>query len=342
MGLLNKKAQKTGTIILTVIGIIVAAQLLLGIDILGQVGLGGLLAGPTPDVAPGIPGIITGQCLTTDKVTVTFDAEDALAPAITVQTTADQDDGILYTLNGGSLQPSSSETTSVDDGGTITFSPTDTIVTYFAWDSDTGGGHYTTKTTQVVQCTGSETFTGKVFLAPTSLNFKVFNENGDVVTEGTAASSVNITLTASDDQTFDLEWRATPDTGLPHGGVFVCDFNKTSYASIDFTFEGVSKSAEVPTIYADDRPSYGSEAWVFPAITDNNVKKFGSVRLRTTSSYVSGQGGTAGQKSTIACALFDNDYFVNDDGDVLIGPEDEDDNSDIGSSTVFRTNITVA
>lgn len=314
----------TGGMVLLIVGIAVGLHVT-GIFPLDDIlsGFGGTADGDDDG------GIVTGQCLTTDKTTVTFDEVDILDNGVTVQTTADTDDGIVYSLNGGALQPSTTTSTSVDDGGTVTLVPKDIIKAYFAYDdTGTAGSHYAEVVDHTVGCVGAETVEARVYKNYTAgtLTWKIENDDNGLINAGNTG---NDTFSADNEFNINIDVQGpNAKAALPYGGVLVCGYNSTQYTKFDMQSAGSNlASSEIPDSYTVRGTGFKDKAWEFPSVIGTEKLNF-NWNIETGANW----NDIDADSSNIICDLFDYDYvYDNDENMIVLAVEDPDDDSDLGS-----------
>ncbi len=349
---LNKKGQRGGNTIFIVLLIAVAA---IGLGLVDIGNLGGFFGGTAGGDGTPAP-VTTGQCLTTDKNTITFDEVDKFNPGETVDKGGR--DEIFHILgNGiGALRPGTAETDGDDDGGTRTFAPTlaDDQVTrlagaqpidiYFGLDptgtagTNANGTYYTTLVTDVdITCKGADTITAEV-VNQTDLTFRLFSEDDQLILTETRTNTEDVD--DGDTDCLDGIIKSADDLGMPYGGCMIVDFakNATTLSDVTMRFNGVeAESCPVPD--AHDETYY--DGWISSQIADADRTTKGfkmpatedALRLDWTVCLEDNSGGTfgGGDGTPVNFTVWDFDYVYSDkDKGVILASEDPDNDVDVG------------
>ena len=342
---MNKKGQEKNFL---TTGILI----LLGIVLIGQIDFFDNLLGVTDgdgDEAPiGLaPDGICPIGAVIEDVTVTFDVSNkhAIGQAVTGVVGADLDE-IFYRVNGGNIQPGVVSGDGVADRATVTFSPGDELTIYWAWDptGDTHGQAYTVITEEIVPCKGTKTFEAEVLNQSTNPTWNLRNINGATVTGASAGDSLNVD-DGDSDTCASGSIKAEKDNGISQS-CMVVDFAKNNTALDDVTilFDGVAaESCPVPdahnaaygnTIGAPDVNTRQSKGFLMPSIEDSAELDF-AVCLKDNN------GATLAVEGVyVNMTIWDYDWVWSDlDNDIIFGPEDPDDDSDVGTdNSVHVTN----
>jgi len=287
MNFLNKKAAMSGTtILLIIVGVVVAAQYLGYLDL-------GKVSGTSEDTTKE-----TSYCGVEDT-TVTFAGLDAYNNSAIGGTHS-------YQINNvGSWQ-------SVTDAATVTLSPGDSLKIYW------GGAEHPDVSTATVPCSGTYVTDSKLWnragaVVDSGETIKVFNENNLVVP---GDSTVNITLAANDVNDYVYQvWGTAKQAFAPHGALVIFEATGSAYDSIGLSN---GNKVDVPTWYRVSSTANSVWAYEIPAIIES-TKVIGEIKIDVSTST------PVGDTNDINASIFSKDYyFDNIANEYKLGYEDED------------------
>lgn len=309
--------------------------ILVGIQFLAPGTLSGIFGTTTTTTTPTTPGTTPSGYCSTEDVTVTLDAVEEY-------TNGAMSGSNFYYVNGGQ----NGAQQSVTDAGTFTASPGDTIDVYFQLESPM---HYTKSKAYTIPCKGTfiarenvyrhESNGGAAGAVTPPLTVRIFTQdNGDLNT-----ILNNESLAAGDLVTLKMEIQGNYERGMPYGATVACDGNGSLYDKIEMNGGGITTAAAVPTLFNGRNLPQGKK-WAFklpPIISNQEIS--GSLVIDVCDAATCNP--FAHQLSSIYCELYDWDYFTTDTGAVAgPGPEDTDDWSDVGNTTVifYANNVSVS
>ena len=244
----------------------------------------------------------------------------------------------------------------VNEGSTFTAQGKDTLNVYYALDP-AQTTYYAAHATGKVPCEGQPTaYTTSNILGKGSLAGALQDPVSELFTSSTAPTAPTVynkkTLVAlsttalaigvggTETARAYLDWTNEEGYGVVDGNTLACRFTDSEIdqtetnAILDGQTLGAAKYVPSMTKFPLSAANQSAKYWAFPAIDGKKTP------TSTLDIIINGddtnQPTAAGNFS---CEIIDTDLFVTDDGKVVIGVEDSDDNSNVGRSTEYLINV---
>lgn len=320
--MLNRKGAKYGFVdIIIIVGIIAATLSIFGVK------LSTLLAGVAPGLVEEEPvleefcGIEDISMKINDYKKDAFGTDPGLSSAVFVDTDGD-----------GIIEPIEDLGDTADDGSTTVPVNVDYIV-YGGWNAGAGTTYYTQKLTGNTNCRDPLQLNPELAAIDTTVTFVVLNDDG-TVNPGTALSidasetlaiEINVKTTAK-------EFYGNPELGKCN--IALIEYNRTAYTSFDLTGDSVGASTSAPTTHTVASTTNTTKAWF--------VGPIDRVGVDFTLDIEAGTVDPGADAADFGLFIYDCTYDLDADTNAeIIGVEDEDDN-DLGTTTVASAKITIS
>jgi hypothetical protein len=149
----------------------------------------------------------------------------------------------------------------LSNAGTFTASPGDVIEVL--WNNGSvSNTYFSDLSTEKVPCRGTKTFSRQLDQNGT-VTIEVIND----IEGGVISTTKNESLAAGDKKTLTLNLKGSYQRGQPHGGVIICEYNRTNYNDCVVSIGGTSLDA-VPSFYVVGT-GMKAKAYTVPAIESN-------------------------------------------------------------------------
>jgi len=218
-----------------------------------------------------------------------------------------------YSVSGGPAR-------TIADGGNIEVGANLKLDVLYFNESKTGASnYYGDKKSIIVPCDETlELFTELTTNGTTAPTINIYNQESQILT-----TAINETVGAGDTVSLKFELTGVADTGYPHGGALIFEYEEALFDSVKLRIDGSeAQMVTVPSSYVRKYTNNRTVAYAFPSVTENQqITSFIDLDVDDTNNP------PAATLNKIMWELRTNNYFVNDDkGGLFDGPaiEDED------------------